>query len=131
MYGQQAFNPYMQAMNYNQNQSLQRVNGIEGAKSYQLGANSTVALFDSNSDIFYVKSTDSSGFPNIRIFKFEEVSQNTNSINENYITRQEMEEYVKQFIQQPSKSTKQNITTNGISEKLGKSRGFSPTDVSE
>lgn len=39
-------------------QNLIRVNGIDGAKAYQMSANSTVALFDTNEDIMYVKSTD-------------------------------------------------------------------------
>ena len=39
-------------------QNLIRVNGIEGAKAYQMSANSTVALFDTNEDIMYIKSTD-------------------------------------------------------------------------
>ena len=54
-------NPYYnQPMNNQQffqqepTQSLIRVNGIEGAKAYQMNANSTVALFDSNNDIMYV-----------------------------------------------------------------------------
>ena len=37
-----------------QTQNLIRVNGIDGAKTYQMSANSTVALFDSNEDIMYI-----------------------------------------------------------------------------
>ena len=48
-----------------QTQSLIRVNGIDGAKAYQMPANSTVALFDSNEDVMYVKSTDGAGFRSI------------------------------------------------------------------
>lgn len=108
MYGN--YNPYQSMMMQPQCQTLQRVNGIEGAKSFQLGANSTVALFDSNSDIFYVKSTDSAGFPSIRIFKFEEINQLGNNTDNDYISRNEFEQfkkemmdYGKQFIQQPTK----------------------------
>ena len=45
--------------------------GLEGAKAYPLGPNSMVALFDSDSDIFYLKSTDASGFPTIQIADFQ------------------------------------------------------------
>lgn len=48
-----------------QPQNLIRVNGLEGAKAYQMSANSTVALFDANNDLMYVKSTDGAGFPSI------------------------------------------------------------------
>lgn len=81
-------------------QSITRVNGIDGAKAFQLGANSTIALFDSNADIFYVKSTDCAGFPTIRIFKFEEMMQDAPASN--YVSREEMEEYVKHIIQEQS-----------------------------
>ena len=53
--------------------SLVRVNGVEGAKAYQMPANSTAALFDGSNDLFYLKVTDGAGFPTIRTFRFEEV----------------------------------------------------------
>lgn len=37
-----------------------------------MSANSTVALFDSNEDIMYIKTTDGAGFPSIRTFNFAE-----------------------------------------------------------
>lgn len=37
---------------------LTRVTGLEGAKAYQMPANSTVALFDNNDDLMYIKTTD-------------------------------------------------------------------------
>lgn len=55
--------------------TLTRVTGMEGARLYQMPPNSTVALFDGNDDLFYVKSTDGAGFPTIRTFRFEEVAQ--------------------------------------------------------
>lgn len=38
--------------------SLIRVNGIEGAKAYQVMPRETVALFDGNDDVFFIKSAD-------------------------------------------------------------------------
>lgn len=37
---------------------LTRVTGLEGAKAYQMPPNSTVALFDNNDDLMYIKTTD-------------------------------------------------------------------------
>lgn len=120
--------------------NLIRVTGIDGAKAYQMPANSSVALFDNNNDYMYVKTTDGAGFPTIRTFTFSEVFDTNSQISNNdYVSKNEFEtfkqevaDYVQQFIQQQNnKSTKQNISTNGISEGLGKSRGFSSTDVSE
>lgn len=57
------FNPYYPNypyQNYTQNleRGIVRVNGIQGAQAYQMGANSSVALFDANEDFFYIKTTD-------------------------------------------------------------------------
>lgn len=89
--------------------NLIRVTGIDGAKAYQMPANSSVALFDNNDDYMYVKTTDGAGFPTIRTFKFEEIQPNQigNIVEDNdYISREEFEnfkkemmEYGKQFIQ--------------------------------
>ena len=68
MYG---FNPYTMpqapvgVVNSNRGELI-RVTGFDGAKAYQMPPNSSVALFDSNEDIFYVKTTDGAGFPTIR-----------------------------------------------------------------
>ncbi len=69
-------NPYferLQALQAAQSQPLQliRVTGIEGARAYQMPTNSTVALFDSNADLMYIKSTDGAGFPTVRVFEFK------------------------------------------------------------
>ena len=80
-------------------QNLIRVNGINGAKAYQMPANSTVALFDSNNDIMYVKSTDGAGFPSIRTFSFAELKEDMSTTeNTDYISRQEFEEFKKELM---------------------------------
>lgn len=115
-----------QPMNLNQSpyqaqtQQLTRVNGIDGAKAFQMGINSTAALFDANEDLMYIKQTDGAGFPTIRTFKFEELhnfgkNQENNVEVKQYVTRKELEDYVKQFIQ-PKKSTKQNAAVNSAGE---------------
>ena len=97
-------------------QNLIRVNGIEGAKAYQMSANSTVALFDTNEDIMYVKTTDGAGFPIIRTFSFTEIKEDTKvSQNTDYISRQEFEDFKKELMNNGKQSisrTKSNLTTD-------------------
>ena len=97
-------------------QSLIRVNGIDGAKAYQMPANSTVALFDTNEDIMYVKSTDGAGFPSIRTFSFTEIKENTKATqNTDYISRQEFEEFKKELMNNGKQSisrSKSNLTAD-------------------
>lgn len=97
-----------------QPQALIRVNGIDGAKAYQMPANSTVALFDSNNDIMYVKTTDGAGFPSIRTFSFSEIKQDTTQeIKQDYISREEFEEFKKELMNNGKQSisrSKSNLT---------------------
>lgn len=117
-YGYQPMNPYNQTnynsytQGYNQTQNLTRVTGIEGARAYQMGINSTVALFDSNDDLMYIKSTDGAGFPTIRTFKFTELFETDLKPTNDYISRDEFEQfkkeimnYGKQFISEQTDST--------------------------
>lgn len=118
-YGLNNFNPYQNSISQNNNFSTQvqqnnliRVTGIDGAKAYQMSPNSSVALFDSESDIMYVKTTDGAGFPTIRTFRFEPI-EDVPKVQDAYITRdefdalkQEVEKYGKQFVQRTEKSTK-------------------------
>ena len=42
-------------------QQVPTVAGIDGAREYRLGKSSSVALFDTESDVFYLRQTDSNG----------------------------------------------------------------------
>ena len=119
-------NPYYnQSMNnqqifpQEQPKNLIRVNGIDGAKAYQMPANSTVALFDSNEDVMYVKSTDGAGFPSIRTFSFiEKLNAEGKSPDVEYISREEFEEFKKELMNNGKQSisrSKSNITDKSSS----------------
>lgn len=102
-------NPYLERLNNymqtpqmpQQQNSLIRVTGLDGAKAFQMPANSIVALFDGAEDIFYIKQTDGAGFPTIRIFEFKErqamipASQNAND----FVTRQEFNDTINKFME--------------------------------
>ena len=99
----------------NNQQNLIRVNGIDGAKAYQMPPNSTVALFDGNDDIMYIKTTDGAGFGNIRMFQFNEIQGNTNQVSQitDYVSRQEFEEFKKELMNNGKQSisrSKSNLT---------------------
>ena len=51
------------------------VHGIEGAKSYQIGPNCRVPLFDDSEDIMYIKQVDANGYPvSLKAYRFEEIA---------------------------------------------------------
>ncbi len=70
--------PYMnyQPQRYSQvNNGIIWVQGIEGAKAYQMMPNSNAVLLDSENDgIFYIKLADSVGMCNLRTFKYTETT---------------------------------------------------------
>lgn len=117
----QNYTPYNTQYNAPQNAANQliRVTGIDGAKAYQMAANSTVALFDSNEDIMYVKTTDGAGFGTIRAFSFSEIdlSATAKPTATEYVTKAEFEKlrnevqtYAEQFISKPKTAKSKSAT---------------------
>ena len=74
---------------------LVSVTGIDGARAYQLPPNSSIALFDKDSDTFYLKTTDSAGYPTVREYRFEEVD--AAEPKPTYVTRDEFDELSKKL----------------------------------
>lgn len=91
---------------------LTQVNGIESAKAYPTSPNSMYALFDSNEDVFYVKTTDASNFPVIKKYRFYEETEPIKEEASQYVTVEEFEKFkkeildAKQFVSKQSKSDK-------------------------
>lgn len=101
----------VQPISYTQNQKdgLISVNGIESARAYPTQPNSRVALFDSNDDVFYVKTTDASNFPTIKRYRFFEESEEQVN-NEKYVTIEEFDKFKEEMLngQQSIRSGKPN-----------------------
>lgn len=107
---QNQFSQFQQTQPQIPTQNLIRVNGIDGAKAYQMTPNSTVALFDSNEDIMYVKSTDGAGFPQIRKFSFVEMqeSQTKQAENVDFVSREEFENFKKEIMNNGKQSVRKS-----------------------
>ena len=104
------YNPYnYTGQNFlnNSGTNIVKVNGINGANAYQMNPNQMTALFDENEDYFYLKTTDGAGFPSIRTFRFEEVTQNS----EEFVTKDEYQKGInelKEMIENGFKSIHEN-----------------------
>lgn len=72
----QPYYPQYQQMSPTQMSGTSQANGIiwvqgeAGAKSYMVAPNSTVQLWDSESQTIYLKSADASGMPSMRILDY-------------------------------------------------------------
>lgn len=89
------YNPYQQ-----QYKQYAFVNGIEGAKSFQVSPNQTMLLMDSDNPICYMKTSDSIGQASLRYFKLEEIDENTIKLmnqpkpDPNYVLKADFEKLV-------------------------------------
>lgn len=73
------------------------VQGEAGARSVPVPAGQKLILMDSESNVFYVKSSDSYGMPlPLRTFKYEEITNSNSELNQSsdYITRKEFEQVI-------------------------------------
>ena len=96
-------NPYQAAMQPPQPaQPAQQtgVNWVQGeaaARSWMVAPNTTVLLMDSESERFYLKSTDASGMPlPLRVFEYKEKTGSSGSSpigSGAYVTREEFEAF--------------------------------------
>ena len=117
-------NPYMQQNRfmYPTNNGINWVQGIEGAKAWQLQPNSNVVLLDSENDgRFYIKVSDNVGMCSLRIFDYEEITdepthQNNIDLSE-YVKKSELQTLLTTMLggQQGEQSVS---TTDGKSRSL-------------
>lgn len=92
----------------NQNNGLIWVIGEAAAKSYPIQPNSTIALWDSESQTVYLKSADASGMPSMKILDYtiRDFSHSTQSapqvvaVQEEYITRDELSDLESRLMKQ-------------------------------
>lgn len=82
------------------------VQGEAGAKSYLVAPNTTVQLWDSESQVIYLKSADASGMPSMKIldYKIREAAQpqQTQIVTPtaDYVTREELTAFEAQIREQ-------------------------------
>lgn len=110
----------------NNTASIIWVQGEAGAKAFPVAPGNSVLLMDSESDVFYIKSTDASGVPApLRIFNYSEIvqtqkqSEHTESQidTSQFVTRGELEE-IRQMINElkpKTMSRKENRNEQTIS----------------
>ena len=120
MYSPMPANPYLQLPSnpVQSNNGINWVQGIEGAKAYQLSPNSNCILLDSENDgIFYIKVSDNVGMCNLRTFQFEEITNTPSSSVDltGYVKKDELETLVKSIMgekknEQSISGTKSNKT---------------------
>lgn len=86
---------------------LKVVNGRESAEQYMMMPNSRCILMDATQDRFYLKTSDAAGISTIKTYDFTEVQDTP--VN-SYITREEVEELIKNELNSINKPTTTTTT---------------------
>lgn len=84
----------------NQPTGLIWVQGENAAKSYPVAPNNTVALFDSENKVIYIKSVDASGMPSMKTLDYtiREMNNVQPAITQNnYVTRADFDALVERM----------------------------------
>lgn len=100
------------------NDGIVWVQGESGAKSFLVAPNKSVLLMDSETERFYIKTSDASGMPlPLRVFKYEEVKalNEPNTKSQDYVTRSEYDGLMAK-IEELEKSMKKPATRNAKKE---------------
>ena len=97
-----------------QNNSIIWVQGEAGAKSYLLGPNQTVQLWDSESQTIYLKSSDSSGMPSLKILDYtirdeKQPAQNAQERSnfDSFVTKDDLHSLEEKILKRLDKLTKE------------------------
>lgn len=101
--------------------ALTWVQGEAGAKSYLVAPNSTVVLWDSETPTIYIKSSDASGLPTMRVLEYTERTQThdkrTACVNEDFVAVSDFEK-LKSDVEEMKKYLKSQIGTEKKKEKV-------------
>ena len=109
------------------NNGITWVQGIEGAKAFQMTPNSNAILMDSENDgRFYIKVSDNVGMCNLRTFSYSEITSSPTSQVDmsNYVTRKELEDAIRSI------KYEQPVSTNAKSSGSKQSNQQSSTSTS-
>ena len=99
---QQAQQQQVQNVNQPVSNGIIWVQGEAGAKSYLVAPNTTVQLWDSEENVIYIKTADSSGMPSMKILDYtirEPNSMPKPKENIDYVTKTEFQEMKSGFEQ--------------------------------
>lgn len=110
------FQNYYQQPNYQgmQNQDSRIwVQGEVGAKAYLVAPNNTVALWDSEKPIIYIKSVSSNGMPEMQILAYTTYKEENNN---EYVTKEYLDQRLKELMGGNHESNKSNANDAGVSK---------------
>lgn len=110
---------YVPQHSMQQTNSIIWVQGEAGAKSYLVAPNNTVQLWDSENNVIYLKSADSSGMPSIKVLDYtvrenaSQTAQNSLTAQSVYATKDELEKLKSEIMELIKKDEKKGTISDG------------------
>ena len=71
----QQYQQYQAPQYQPQSNTIQWVQGLEGAKAYPISPGGSVLLMDSDNQYLYIKTADNAGMPSLKIYEYHEVTE--------------------------------------------------------
>lgn len=109
--------------------SINWVQGEAGAKAWLVNPGTSVLLMDSETQRFYIKTSDTAGMPTMRVFEYKEITgmpvQETTQNSDSFVTRKEFEE-----LRRKLDELSEPVTISPMEARRAKSKGGSVDESS-
>lgn len=109
--------------------SINWVQGESGAKAWLINPGTSVLLMDSETQRFYIKTSDTAGMPTMRVFEYKEITgmpvQEATQNSDSFVTRKEFEE-----LRRKLDELSEPVTISPMEARRAKSKGGSADESS-
>ena len=109
--------PQTQSQAISQGYQIQTVKGIAGARAFVIPPSSSVVLMDTDSSVFYLKTTDANGLETVKAYEFTEKETDTPELNtDKFVLKSDFDklsEKVEEFIKSNTASNAEKSTRGG------------------
>lgn len=109
--------PQTQSQAISQGYQIQTVKGIAGARAFVIPPSSSVVLMDTDSSVFYVKTTDANGLETVKAYDFTEKEVDTPELSaDKFVLKSDFDKFsqkVDEFMQSISAPNAEKSTRGG------------------
>lgn len=100
-----------------QGYQIQTVKGIAGARAFAIPPSSSIVLMDTDSSVFYVKTTDANGLETVKAYEFSEKEVDAPELtSDKYVLKSDFEklsEQVEKLLKADTSSNAEKSTRGG------------------
>lgn len=106
-----------QSQAISQGYQIQTVKGIAGARAFVIPPSSSIVLMDTDSSVFYLKTTDANGIETVKAYEFSEKEIDTPELNaDKFVLKTDFDKFsekVDEFMKSITASNAEKSTRGG------------------